>query len=240
MSSNPLGLSLQSPIVDFLLAVGAVIFCVPVGIWVIHRVKRGRKALAERVHEKMKEAAREHNLQEAAESGSSHSENSSDSEWDVEHAIGQKVRTVPVQLACGAASSLSPVTRLPVAAPQLPQPQWMQERAEQGTHSRGHGAPGRSRQNSAKVAAEAVKKAAAAAASLPSTGALLPIAGAGMPRRDSLQQQAAAAEAEPRRGSRAGTPAPSAGGAPRPGGVARTLTSPGQAPRASVRRNASM
>lgn len=97
MSSNPLGLSLQSPIVNFLLAVGAVIFCVPVVIWAIHRVKRGRKALAERVHEKMKEAAREHNLHEAAESGSSASENSSDSEWDVERAIGEKVRSRPLR-----------------------------------------------------------------------------------------------------------------------------------------------
>jgi hypothetical protein len=89
MSSNPLGLSLQSPIVNFLLAVGAVIFCVPVVIWAIHRVKR--------VHEKMKEAAREHNLHEAAESGSSASENSSDSEWDVERAIGEKVRSRPLR-----------------------------------------------------------------------------------------------------------------------------------------------
>jgi|APGre2960657444_1045066.scaffolds.fasta_scaffold01889_4 ABC-type transport system involved in cytochrome bd biosynthesis fused ATPase/permease subunit len=110
---NPLGLTLETPIVKFLIAVGAVTFSIPILAWggasllalalrpltlpppAAFRISRMRKAAAR----SLKAALRAKAEAEGEEWSDSGSDNSSDSEWDVERAIGEKARLCSIRSA---------------------------------------------------------------------------------------------------------------------------------------------
>ena len=62
----------------------------------MHRFRRLNKVLAEKIHETLAHAA--HGAAGSGSEGESESDGSSESEWDVEHAIGEKARVTPCVL----------------------------------------------------------------------------------------------------------------------------------------------
>jgi hypothetical protein len=161
-----LGLTLESVIVKFLLAVGGVIFGVPMLFWCAYRYRKTKRAVGQALHNRMKAAKGEGSGSESESESGSDSGSSSGSEWDVEHAIGDK----------------------------LPVPAWMKERQErEAKEAKAKSQKILSKlekreahKDTIRVAAQAVRKASLAAATMPASG---------LPRRESLAAVASQDEA---------------------------------------------